>query len=1006
MKNSFNVNVCFLRGNYLRLILILFLCLFFNTVNAQQKVISGTVVDNLGLPVPGANVIIKGTNTGVQTDFDGNFTIKASPTSILIFSYIGIKDTAILVGDQTKIRVILESDSEALDEIIVVGYGTQKKSDVISSVASVKSEDLVKVATSDIGEMLRGKVAGVQVTLNDGGPGSSSSIQIRGKKSINGSNEPIVIADGVVIGSINDINANDIASMEILKDAASQAIYGARASNGVILITTKRGKTGKPRVSYSGFSGIQTLNRNFDIYSGAEYAQLKREAFRTSNGGVYRPDEQIFTALELASVQSGEYINWENEILNTGTTQNHNLSVSSGSENTNVFTSFNYIDIKGVIPNSDYQKVTARANVDQRVNKWLKIGLNTSFQFSESNDPNNSGILLNSITTSPLGQIYNEDGSYRWLPGGLEENKNPLIDIYETSTNNNSRNDIINIFMDISPFTNFNYRLNSSRRSWNGKTVSYNTAKSLSGIANAGQGGGSINFQDNVEYQLENILSYNFNILEKNHFGVTGIHSVTESKYNDFTNNATRLPNDILGIYGLEAATLNTPSIGGNRKALVSFAGRVEYDFDNKYYFTVSARADASSVFGTENKWGFFPAVNAGWNVHKESFLDNLPEINNLKLRVSYGKVGNQPQNAYQSLASASQRDYIINGIKVSGYVPGSALSNPGLKWETSTQLNAAIDLGLFKNRVQATVEFYNTRTTDLLIYESLNANTGYSSKLSNLGEVENQGIEATLNTAIIRNKDFKFNVGLTFTKNTNKIISIYGKDENGDGIEDDAVGNNWFIGKPIDVYYQYKAIGIFQEGENIAGSAQPLALPGDIKLYDADPTDGIINPNADRIITSKMPDWFGTLSLSMEYKGFDFSADVTTVQGVTKDNSFLYGYLTGGSLRAIKNGIKQNYWTPENPGGDFPRPRDGNDPDNIYFKGLQDASYVRLQNISLGFTMPSNWISSLGLSNVRLYLTGSNLLTLTDFQSYSPEKSPGEYPEAVSFVTGLQIGF
>jgi TonB-linked SusC/RagA family outer membrane protein len=1006
MKNRKYVNMYELTSP--RLILMLIMFFLFNNLSAQQNLISGKVVDIGGLPIPGVNVIVKGENKNTQTNFDGIFSIKASSTNVLVFSYIGMNDVSVTVGNQTNLKVVLKESSLALDEIVVVGYGTKKKSDVISSVASVKSEDLVKVATSDVGEMLRGKAAGVQVTLADGGPGSSSSIQIRGKKSINGGNEPIVIADGIVIGNINDINANDIASLEILKDAAAQSIYGARASNGVILITTKRGKTGKAKVAYNGFSGIQTINRNFDIYSGEEFAQLKREAFRTSNNGVYRPDDQVFSALELESVQSGEYIDWEKHMLSTGVTNNHSLSVSSGTEKTSIFTSLNYINVKGVIPNTNFDKVALRINVDQRINDWLKIGMNTSLQFSESNKPNTGGVLLNSITTSPLGKIYNDDGSFRHLPGGIQETPNPLIDLYETKTNELNRNDIMNLFLDVNLSKGFSYKLNTSRRSWNYKGMTFNSSKSLAGIANSGQGNGNIYFQDNVEYQLSNIFNYNFKVAAKNHFDITGVHEITSSEYNQFRNTATRIPNDVLGIYGLEGAFLNTPDIGGNEKSLVSFAGKFEYDFDNKYYFTVSARADGSSVFGKNNKWGYFPAVNAAWNAYKEDFIvDHAKYISNLKFRASYGKVGNQPQNPYQSTANASQRDYIINGVKVSGFVPGSQLSNPDLKWETSTQLNLAVDFGFFKNRLNGTVEVYNTDTADLLIYETLNANTGYSSKLSNLGKVNNKGLEISLSSELIKKKDFNLNLGLTFTKNKNSIVSIYGKDENGDGKEDDAVGNLWFIGQPIDVYYQYKAIGIYQIGENIPVITGTTLLPGDIKLYDADPSNGSNpNPNQDRVLTSKMPDWFGTVSLNMNYKRFDFSADFYTVQGVTKNNPFLYDYVSGGSLRGVKNGLTQNYWTPENPGGNWPRPRDGNDPPYISSLGLQDASYVRLQNVSVGYTLPEKVLNSLGLNNLRLYLTGSNLITITDFKSYSPEKNVGDYPEPVTFVMGLQVGF
>jgi TonB-linked SusC/RagA family outer membrane protein len=1008
MKNNKHVKMLFLGGNYLKLILTLIVCILSASMSAQENVVSGQVTDNTAMPLPGVNVHVKGSAKGTLTDFDGNFSINVPSKGILVFSFIGMEEVSVETENKKNLKVVLKPNSQVLDEIVVVGYGVKKKSDVISSVASVKSDDLIKVATSDVGEMLRGKAAGVQVTLADGGPGSSSSIQIRGKKSINGSNEPIVIADGIVIGSINDINANDIASLEILKDAAAQSIYGARASNGVILITTKRGKTGKAKIAYNGFSGVQTVNRNFDIYSGEEFAQLKREAFRTSNNGVYRADNEVFTPLELESIQSGKYIDWENYILGTGVTNNHSLSVSSGNEKSSIFTSINYINTTGVIPNSDFEKVAMRINVDQRINDWLKIGMNASLQFSEGNNPNVGNILNNSINTSPLGSIYNEDGSFRHLPGGIQETPNPLIDIYETRTNQLNRNDIANVFMDINITKGFTYKLNTSRRSWNYKGMSFNSSKSLSGIANSGQGSGNILFKDNVEYQLSNILNYNFKVADKNHFAATAVHEITASEYNEFKNTASRIPSDILGIYGLEGAFLNVPEIAGNERSLVSFAGKLEYDFDNKYYFTVSGRADGSSVFGKNNKWGYFPAANVAWNVYKEDFImEHAPVISNLKLRASYGRVGNQPQNPYQSMATASQRDYIINGVKVSGYVPGNQLSNPDLKWETSTQLNLAVDFGLFKNRLSGTVEVYNTDTTDLLIYEALNADTGYTTKLSNLGKVNNKGLEVSLNSDLIKKKDFNLNLGLTFTKNKNSLVSIYGKDENGDGKEDDSPGNSWFIGKPIDVYYQYKAVGIYQIGENIPVVTGTTLYPGDIKLYDANPANGSTpNPDEDRIITSKMPDWFGTVSLSMKYKRFDFSADIYTVQGVTKDNAYLYGYVQGGSLRGVKNGIKQNYWTPENPGGNWPRPRDGNDPPYIYTLGLQDASYVRLQNVSLGFTLPQNALQSLGLSNLRLYLTGSNLITITDFQSYSPEKNVGEYPEPVTCVVGLQLGF
>ncbi|MBD8081016.1 SusC/RagA family TonB-linked outer membrane protein [Chryseobacterium caseinilyticum] len=922
--------------------------------------------------------------------------------SVFLFSAEGAaqeKNNSGKVTDSTG-----SAGEKEIEQVVIVGYGSKKKSDVISSVVKVKAEDLVKVATSDIGEMLRGKAAGVQVTLANGAPGSSSNIQIRGQRSISGGNNPIVIVDGVRVGSINDVNANDIESMEVLKDAAAQSIYGARASNGVILITTKRGKDGKARVNYTGFSGFQTINRNFDIYSGDEFVQLKREAFRTNNGGVYRPDSEIFSALELESLQSGRYIDWEKLVLRTGETQNHALNISSGNDKFSIFSSLNYINTKGVIPNSDYNKTGVRINVDQKINDWIKIGFNTSFQFSEANNPNSSGVILNSITTSPLGKVYNDDGSLRLLPGGFAENKNPLIDLSETTNFVQNRNDILNMFLDFTPFKGFKYRLNASRRSWNYKRKSYSTTKSISGLANNGLGSGSIQFQDETEWQIENIFTYNFNLAEKNHFGATVVQSISQTRNNSFENASQNIPNDILGINGLESALINTPTISEYKRGIVSAVGRMEYDYDNKYYFTIAGRMDGSTVFGKNNKWAFFPSANVGWNVHRENFMQNLKQINNLKLRFSYGSVGNEAISPGLSQSIANQSNYVIGGVQVSGYIPGPTLPNPNLKWETSTTFNSAVDLGLFRDRITATVEYYITRTKDLLVQEQLDQSSGYTNRWSNLGEVENKGFEATINADVIKKKDFKFKLGLSYTRNRNKIISLYGRDANGDGIEDDDVLNRRFIGQAINVYYQYQPIGIFQQGEDIANSAQPLALPGDIKIRDVN-GDGVIN-DKDRVITSQAPDWYGTVSLGLEYKGWDLSADFYTVQGVTKDNPFLYGYTQGGSLRGIKNGIKQDYWTPENPGGNFPRPSEGNDPSNIYNLGLQDASYVRLQNITFGYSFPKDQVSKIGLSNLRIFLTGSNLFTITDYQSYSPEKTPGDYPEAVTVVAGVRLGF
>ncbi|MEQ8241408.1 MAG: TonB-dependent receptor [Cyclobacteriaceae bacterium] len=976
-------------------------------VHGQGQKISGTITDDLGETLPGATVKIKGKSLGTITDANGNFSMNADPEDILTISFVGYRPIEVKVGQQSLINVSLELDVTALSEVVVVGYGTTKKSDLISSVASVKPEEMMKIPSTDIGEMLRGKAPGLLITVGNAEPGSSSNFQLRGQRSLQGGNSPIVIADGVIIGSINDVNPNDIASMEILKDAAAQAIYGARAANGVILITTKRGKSGETKLNYNGFYGIQTVQRNFDIYNGEEFAALKREAYRADNPNIALEDINdalIFTPTELEVLQSGEFINWEDELLELASTQQHNLSISSGTQNSQIYSSINLMNQQGVVPGTDFTKVTVRVNADQRINDWLALGVNTSWQVSQKNNPGTGGTLQRTITTSPLGKIYDEEGNLNINPTGVQESFNPLLDLAEVSNLNADRNDIMNLFLDITPFRGFKYRISASRRSWNSKTTNYSTASSLGGRTNGG-GQGSIRFRDNTNWMLENIFSYDFQLSGGHNFGITAVQSLNENSYRSFTNTATAVPNDLLGIYGLAAAETNVPVIGGSDWQISSLVARLQYDYAGKYYLTASVRRDGSSKFGANNKWATFPAVAVGWNVHRESFLNQVSAISNLKLRASYGSVGNEGISEYGSQAIADQRDYVVNGQKVSGYVPGGRLANPNLRWETSTTLNAAVDFGLFTNLITGTAEFYNTSTTDLLVDRSLPASIGYPNYFDNIGEIQNRGIELSLNATVVEKKDLVINAGFMFTRNRNEIISLYGVDEDGDGVEDDDVANRWFIGRPISVFYLYKALGIYQYGEDIANTNRPLAQPGDLILYDRDPTDGPLNDD-DRVITEQGPEWFGSFNYSMNYKNVDFSFSLYTVQGVVRYNNYLSGYSEGGSLRGIFNGIKQDYWTPENPTADWPRPSEANDRQFIFTKSLQDASYLRLQNVTLGYSLPSSVLSKINFSKIRVYVTGQNLFTQTAYQSYSPERNPNDYPEQVTLIGGIQIGF
>jgi len=1029
MKFKFTNYTILFRKGLLKIILGVFIFMFSATVMAfssnvkdkkvQQFEVSGTIADPSGQPLSGANILEKGTSNGALTDFDGNFKITvANGNAILVISYVGYKTQEINVAGQSVINVTLLEDVSALDEVVIVGYGSQTKSNLISSVSKVDTEELTKVPSSDLGEMLRGKAAGVIVTTADASPGSSSNILIRGKQSINGGNAPLILIDGVQATSINDVNPNDVSSMEILKDAAAQAIYGARASNGVILITTKRGKIGKLQVNYEGYTGLQSVQKHFDTYSGPEFVAYKREANR-ANGGFSAPfpdDEDIFTEAELATIQSGDYINWEDKILQNALITNHGVSITGGSEKLQVFSSVNYFYQEGIVIGTKFDRGIIRLNLDYDFNDWLKAGVNSNWQISQKDNPgtatvtNNpdSAMLVRSITTSPLGQIYNDDGSLKVHPSDVQDSWNPLLDLQEITNDTKENRDIMNLFVDISPIEGLKYRFNVSRTNLNRKNYLFNSSKSLKGTLAGGLGLGSITYVDNTQWQIENIVNYDTDFSTENHkLGLTFVQSYLNNKFTEFVNSSSNIPSDAIGIYYLQAG-VNQPTISAYERSLISYVARAQYDFAGKYHIAGSIRADGSSVFGTNNKWGYFPAVSAGWNIDREDFLEDSNVINALKLRASYGSVGNEGIQPYQSLSTVVPYDYIFGGTKAAGLLPGASLPNPDLKWETSTTFNAGIDFGFMEgSRINGVIEFYNTRTKDLLVNRAVPQATGYSRKIVNLGEVENQGIELTLNGDIITKPDFTLSAGIVFNSNRNKIISLYGEDSDGDGIEDDDVANRWFIGQPIDVYYDYQMIGIFSTPEEVAASITPSLQPGDIKVRDVN-NNGTLDAD-DRVITKQGPDWYGTFTVNMTYKRFDLSGSLYTVQGVTKFNTFLVDYWTGGNPRGILSGIKQDYWTPEHTNGTRPRPLESTgrrfmDQGNVT-AGLQDASFVRLQNLTLGYTLPQATLDKLKLNKLRVYLTGQNLFTSTDFEAYSPENDARSYPETLSVTLGLQIG-
>lgn len=983
----------------MRFTFILFLSFLFLGLTAQT--VSGDIKDPNGDPLAFASVVEKGTTNGVDTDIDGHFSIKlTSSKATLEFSYLGFASQTILYAGQKQLQVTLQEDAQVLGDVIVVGYGVQKKSDVTGAVSSIKVEDATALPTTNVAEMLRGKSAGVQITLTDPRPGGNSSILIRGKNSFIGGNEPLIVLDGVPIDDINSVNSEDVKSIEILKDASAQAIYGARASNGVILITTKRGSEGKLKAAYHGFYGESWLTKNFELYSGEEWAQLRREAFRSDDpNDEYLPDDFVFTPLQLEAMGKGEYVNWEDEILQNAVQQSHSISLQGGGDKASIYSGFSYYDQAGIIPGSKYKRGTARVNFDYKVSDRVSFGANI-YLLTDRQDKEDSGIGQRYITMSPIARVHDDAGKVIRFPTGEEATTSPLWNNKENTEDYKANNYQFTLFSDFNIFKNFNYRVRGSITRQNKNGGRYRSRLHSSTFAK--EGVAELITSTGEEFLIENILTYDWKMNRNHKVDFMAMQSVNERKATYTKSVAAGFPNDILGYNGIASATDVSPiQRSAWRRRLLSFLGRARYSLMDRYLLTLTGRADGSSVFAPNKKWGFFPSAAIGWKAHLEPFLKDVSFLNELKFRASYGSIGNEAIKPYQTLGTATPRNYIFGDKSYGGYGPGNSLFNPLLKWETSTTFNAGLDFGLFKNILVGNFEVYNTETTDLLVDRKTPGSTGYRTIISNVGRVQNKGIELGLTGNIIRKKNLDWSVTTTFSRNRNKIIELYGEvDKEGKLLDD--IGSRRFIGQPINVIHQYEFDGIWQVEDNIAESHQPDAQPGMIRVKDLN-GDGVIDTD-DRQIIRADPDWYGSISSRINFRGVELYADVYIVEGATKTNDFLADWGKGGTLQGALNGIKVDYWTPENPSDRYPRPRQSLQDRYLWSSAVSDASYIRLRTLSLAYHLPKKWLNKIGFGGVTLYGTASNLLTWTDFKSYSPETLPGQYPDGKSFIFGLKI--
>lgn len=978
-----------------------------NTTQQNKREISGVIVDEQGEPIIGANILEHGTTNGTITDIDGNFTLHVPNEAILHISYIGFLAQEINVSTTNDFRIVLEEDSQALDELIVIGYGVVRKSDLTGSVSSVNAESLERFPTSNVTEMLRGQAPGVQVTLNSAAPGGSSDILIRGKRSLSSSQSPLYIVDGMIVPHINDLNSNDISSIEILKDASSQAIYGSRASNGVILISTKRGVAGKTQVDINSYVGFQTYNRNFDMYSPEEWVTLRfwakyNEGMAESVGTIDNMNVEtvLDDAIMYRAYQNQSFTNWEELMFGNAAQHKYDISIRGGANNLKYSSSFGYYDQDGLVKNSGYNRGTFRSNIDYSPYKWLDMGSN--FSYSKDHTRSADGNFNEIITMPVLAQAFDEEGDLlREIDN--QGDINPLWRNREYSSEVLNEYLMLSAYLNIKPFKGLSYRFDVNLRSNNRESGNYRT-KLYPG--STGQGG--ISTFNRQSYLINNVVNYRFPFANDDHdLSATLIQSMDQdlqktTGYSFINSTTDRFKWNIAQDSEVDGVTRTV-----NRTKSASFAARLQYNYLQKYLITASVRRDGASVFGSANKWANFPSLAVAWRINDEAFMENAEWIDMLKLRVSYGVVGNWAIPAYRTLGVAQQYEYIFSDQLNVGYLPTNELLNKDLKWETTNSTNLGLDFSAFRGRLNATLEHYQTYTNDLLVRRAVPSITGYSSMWDNLGETKSWGWEFSLNGTVLQGRDYEWTVGASVSTQRNKILRIDGRvDEDGNPIND--LNNSWFIGEPLNVSYNYVFGGIWQldetpaENEYLPGNAAPT--PGDIKYVDYN-NDGEITTD-DRKIYNLDPNWYGTLNTGFIYKGVDMFLEFYTVQDLIKGNPYLYAYEQGGSLNGKKNGIKVNYWTPENPSNEAPRPQFTAAVPGFGVLQYQDASYFRLRSATIGYSFPRKLISKANLERLRFYITATNLFTVTEYKSYSPERQPSGYPEPQTFTFGMNMSF
>ncbi|SFT56043.1 TonB-linked outer membrane protein, SusC/RagA family [Algoriphagus locisalis] len=977
---------------------------------AQQSVSGKVTSTDDELPMPGVSVVLKGTTTGTTTDVDGNYTLSVpSDEAILVFSFIGFNSQEISVGSRSIINVALDVNITELESVVVVGYGTQKKSDVTGAIAGVDSEIITERGTTSAIQSLQGTVAGVQVSNNTGRLGDGFSMTIRGNNSLS-SSSPLYVVDGVITNSIDFLNPNDIAKIEVLKDASSAAIYGSRAAGGVVIVQTKGG-TNIPDAttfSFETFYGIKNPARLPEMMSLEQWRDYHMAAYLgTTNNGAGMSQE-AYENVVLGNnnpvlkerFENLDGYDWYDGVLQNGMQTNNHLTISHRSGLSTYNMGVGYQLETGNIENESLDKYTFNMNINQHINSKFRAGSNLAMSFG-TNQRGSSIAMQEAFRLNPflspwaidengdeiVGQLYGQPGKLLYPDGRSAADKtstyNPLLEIANTSDETRYLRGVGNVFLQYDPLewmslkSTFSVGVNNNRRGY------FWGAQTNTGISNGNLPSSQVNYSDNMNTTWDNQLNLN-KTFNDHSFSFLTLQSLFVDRSETANMSSARQPFET-EFYNVGSGLQETYGLGnGFRKnQLASFALRLNYAFQDKYLLTASNRWDGSSLLSEGNKWQAFPSLALGWRINKEGFMENSAVISDLKLRAGYGTVGNNNVAPYTTVNTlTTQTYYDFNGSTANGWVQNS-IANKSLTWEKTTEVNLGLDFGFFMNRLSGSIDYYNRLSDDLLVTQKLPLEIGFSNIRSNAASVRNKGVEVMLNAIVFENNLVNWSTTLTFTKNTNSIESLYGQSET------DDVGNGWFIGESINSHYNYVYDGVWQAGEDAAAFNQK---EGQAKVKDIN-GDGRIDPNNDRVILgASNPTWTGGIISRLQVGGFDMNFTVATQQGVLAYSDF-HSNFTNVNDRGRQKAAIESYYVPENTVGVpaqvsnvYPQPRNEGQYWGTGIAYYKNASFVKINNISLGYSLPSSILEKANIEGLRIYVNVLNPFTFTDYEGYDPE--------------------